>query len=297
MFSKLCAALFFLVCLPGSVQAQEPVSPIKVVATFSILGDMIRTVGGNDVDVITLVGPDEDAHAFQPSPDAAKAIAQANIIAINGLHFEGWMNRLIKASGTKAKLLVVSAGVHPRLLEETTGERVPDPHAWQDLRNGQLYVKNIALALSEARPDQAAVFKQRAKAYIEKLATLDETARAAFDALPPTQRKLITSHDAFGYFAQAYGLTFLAPASMNTEEEPSAAAVAKLIAQINREKIKMIFIENMTDPRLIEQIAKDTGAHMGGTLYADALSKPEGEAPTYLDMMRVNIERITAALK
>lgn len=300
--------LFILSCfflLTGLANAQEPV---KVVASFSILGDMIQQVGGEDVRVETLVGPDGDAHEFQPSPDDAKKLVDAEIIAVNGLHFEGWIGRLIKASGSKAKLLVASAGVTPRLLnpsedehdhhahaQDHKGEVPVDPHAWQDLRNGQLYVRNIAGALIAARPDKAAQFKERAKAYITKLDALDRQAREAFSALPEEQRKVITTHDAFGYFAQAYGVTFLSPVGLSTEAEPSAANVAELINQIKAENIKTLFIENMSDPRLIEQITKDTGARMGGTLYADALSKPDGEAATYLAMMKVNVERLLAA--
>jgi len=309
MFYKLCASLVFVLALSSPVQATEQ-GPVKIVATFSILGDMIQQVGGADVNVVTLVGPDEDAHSFQPSPEDVKKLVDAEIIAINGLKFEGWMHRLIKASGTKAKLLVTSAGIKPRLLQENEahhedadanhdrkGEINPDPHAWQDLRNGQLYARNIAAALIEARPDRAAQIKQHAQTYIDELGELDKTTREAFSTLPPDRRKIITSHDAFGYFAAAYGVRFLAPVGINTESEPSAADVAKLIEQVKRERVKTLFVENMTDPRLIQQIAKDTGAKVGGKLYADALSKPDGEAPTYLAMMKVNIERLITALK
>jgi len=292
--SVLTLTLCFLV---SALPAQAQDTPIKVVATFSILGDMVRQVGGDDVSVTTLVGPEEDAHTFQPSPEDAKALINADIIAINGLGYEGWLHRLIKASGTKAKLLVASAGVRPRMLDgETAGTVTPDPHAWQDLRNGQLYVKNIAGALIEARPDKADNIKSRGRAYIAKLDKLDNAARASNATLAPQARpKIITNHDAFGYFAQAYGVTFLSPVGLSTEAEPSAAALAKLIEQIKTEKVKKLFLENMSDTRLIKQIAKDTDAEVGGTLYADALSKPDGEAPTYYDMMKVNITRILGA--
>lgn len=288
-------ALLSLLSLPASAQVAAQ-DPIKVVASFSILGDMIEQVGGEDVVVDTLVGPGEDAHAFQPTPKDALRLAKANIIAINGLRFEGWMNRLVKASGTKAKLLVASAGVKPRFLEEERArpedEPPVDPHAWQDLRNGKIYVTNIAKALIEARPDKADIFRQRAKAYLTQLETLDKETRESFAKIPKESRKMITNHDAFGYLAQAYGLTFLSPVGLSTEAEPSAADVAKLIQQIKDENVRTLFLENNTDSRLARQIAKDTGAKMGGTLYADALTPRDGEAPTYLDMMKVNFQRL-----
>ncbi|MDD3182432.1 MAG: zinc ABC transporter substrate-binding protein [Alphaproteobacteria bacterium] len=298
MLKPVLSVLCCLALLSTPARAQE--TPIKIVASFSILGDMIEQVGGNDVMIDTLVGPDEDAHEFQPSPEDAKRLRDAEIIAINGLHFEGWIGRLIKASGTKAKLLVASAGVHARVLNHADapkGESVVDPHAWQDLRNGQLYIKNITAALIAARPNKSESFKERARTLIAKIESLDRKARERFSALPASERKIITTHDAFGYFSEAYGLTFLAPIGMNTEAQPSAADVANLIHQIQKQDIKVLFIENMTDPRLIEQIAEDTGARMGGTLYADALSKPDGEAPTYLEMMKVNIKRLLGSTR
>lgn len=290
----LSALLLSLITL-GSAYAQNT-APLHIVASFSILGDMIEQVGGEDVVVDTLVGAGEDAHAFQPTPKDAIRVAKADIIAINGLRFEGWMNRLIKASGTKAKLLVASAGIKPRFLEEAHArpedEPPVDPHAWQDLRNGKIYVTNIAKALIEARPDKADLFRQRAKAYLAQLETLDNEARVAFEKLPESSRKMITNHDAFGYLAQAYGLTFLSPVGLSTEAEPSAADVAKLIQQIKDENVHTLFLENNTDSRLARQIAKETGAKMGGTLYADTLTAPDGEAPTYLDMMKANFQRL-----
>lgn len=301
MFKKACAfvVLMTLSALPArNAQAQtQPIAPIRVAASFSILSDMIQQIGGEDVAVETLVGPDQDAHTFQPAPQDVSKLVGAEIVAINGLKLEGWMHRLIKASGTKAKLLVASAGVKPRLIESDAndhdkGEKIFDPHAWQDLRNGKLYAKNIAAALIEARPNRAEAIKERYKNYIAQIETLDQSARKAFAALPPEKRKIITSHDAFGYFADAYGLSFIAPVGVNAESEPSAADMALLIEQIKRENITSLFIENMVDPRLIQQIAKDTGAKVGGKLYADALSGPDGDAPTYLAMMKANINAL-----
>ncbi|MGE4352365.1 MAG: metal ABC transporter solute-binding protein, Zn/Mn family [Bdellovibrionales bacterium] len=306
MKSVLLALLLAVVSGAAPALAQEPV---KVVASFSILGNLVQEIGGDEVRVDTLVGPNEDAHDFQPAPNDARRLKDADIIAINGLRFEGWIGRMIKASGTKAKLLVASAGVRPRILEKDDGhhhhshhdleegETPVDPHAWQDLRNGKMYVSNIAKALIEARPEKVGLFKQRAKALMEELDALDSKAREGFDKLEPERRTVMTTHEAFGYFGDAYGLQFVSPIGINTEAQPSAADLAKLEEQIEAHHIQALFIENMTDPRMIHQVAKDTGAHIGGKLYADALSGPDGEAPTYLDMMRVNIGRVEAALR
>lgn len=284
-----------LLALPLPVKATEPPAPIRIVASFSILGDMIRQIGGDDVDLRILVGPNEDAHTYQPTPQDAKAVAQAEIIAINGLKFEGWIGRLIPASGTKAKLLVASAGVRPRVMKDE-GQVIPDPHAWQDPRNGKIYIRNIAGALITARPELADTFKKRAEAYNAKLNEIDAQARAAFAAIPPEQRKIITSHDAFGYLAAAYQIRILSPLGLSTEAEATPESVATLIKQIKIEKVKALFIENMSDPRLIEQIAADTGAHVGGMLYPDALSKPDGEVPTYLELLRHNCRILAETL-
>lgn len=297
MFKKI--ACLFLLLLPTTVfaaQETEP-QPISIVASFSLLGDMVQQIGGDKVDVHTLVGPKEDAHTFQPSPQDALFLTDAEIIAVNGLRYEGWMTRLIKASGTKAKLLVASFGVQPRLMEEEGhegGEAVVDPHAWQNLKNGQLYAKNIAAALIEARPAWTEEFKARARAYIAQMKTLDEKARTSFAALPETGRKLIITHDALGYFADAYGLAVVAPVGISTEAQPTPQDIAALIDQIKAEKIRALFLENTTDARLMEQIARDTGTRIGGTLYTDAL---DDNAPTYLKMMEANIETVSRALK
>ncbi len=265
--------------------------PLQVVASFSILGDMVREIGGDTVDVTTLVGPDADAHVYQPVPEDIKAVAAADIIVINGLAFEGWMNRIVGASGTKAKLLVASAGIKPRFMEED-GKPAADPHAWQNLAFGQIYARNIAGGLMAALPAKAEEMRARAKAYVAKIAETDKWVRDEFAMISESRRKVITNHEAFGYFGEAYGITFLAPVGMNREAEPSAADMAKLIDRIKAEGIKSVFIENITSPRLIEQIAKESGASLGGTLYSDSLSPPGGPAPTYLDMFRHNVPKL-----
>jgi len=288
----LCLALNLIIA-PARA-ASEP--PLNVVTTFSLLGDMVQETGGSAVTVTSLVGPDGDAHVYQPTPADAKKIAQADIIVINGLHFEGWLSRLIDASGTKAKLCVASAGVRPRLMKED-GEDVVDPHAWQDLENAQLYVRNIAAALSAARPSLQKTIQARAEAYQTQMAHLDQTTRAAIAALPENKRKIITNHDAFGYFGQAYGVTFISPVGLSTEAEPSAADISALLKQIKTEGIRKLFIENGVAPRLMEQLAQDSNIALGGTLYADALSAPTGDAPTFLTLFKHNAHLMIEAMQ
>lgn len=296
---KMLAFSLALLLAPSLAQAAS--APVHVVASISILGDITAQIGGPAVDVQSLVGPEQDAHSFQPAPEQAKQLNKADLIVINGLKLEGWMDRLIQASGTKAKLTVASAGLKPRQMEDDEGEEkgklILDPHAWQDPRNGALYARNIAAAIIQLKPDAKADVEARLKAYLAELKTIDADARKTFDAVPAAQRKIITSHDAFGYMAAAYGLHVMAPVGISTESEPSAAGVAKLIDQIKKEKVHTVFIENMTDPRLIQQIAKDSGATVGGELYADALSKADGEAPSYLALLRHNIKLLGEALK
>lgn len=272
--------------------------PLRVVASFSILGDMAHTIGGDDVSVSVLVGPDEDAHTYEPSPSDIRKLAKADVIIINGLRFEGWMNRLIDASQTKAKLLVASAGLRPRLMaDEEDGEPVIDPHAWQSLTNGRLYVRNIASGLMSLRPDLTPAIRQRALAYLGELSKLDREIKNKIALIPHDKRLIITTHDAFGYFGEAYSVPFLAPLGLSTEAEPSAEDFSKLINQIKEKHVHTLFLENMASPRLIQQLEKETGAKIGGRLYSDALSEPDGEAPTYLEMMRHNAHLLIGAMK
>jgi len=268
---------------------------LDVVASFSVLGDMVREVGGDKISLTVLVGPDGDAHTFEPSPKDAKAIAHADLVVMNGLDLEKWMEKLVSAAGYKGPTVIASKGVKPRSMVED-GATVTDPHAWQDLANGALYAQNIAAALEKADPQDAATFQANANKLSKKLADLDQWVHREINAVPPSKRKVITTHDAFGYFGAAYGVTFMAPEGFSTEAEPGARGLAKLIDQIKEEKIKALFIENMTDPRLIQTIAKETGAKMGGELYSDALSKPGGAAATYPDMFRNNVPKLVAAM-
>ena len=288
-----------LALLFGLSSGADAADKVKAVASFSILGDMVKEVGGDRVEVVTLVGPDGDAHVFEPTPADAKTLAQSSILFTNGLGFEGWMDRLEKSSGFKGKVVVASKGVKPRTMVVEEGgkaEEITDPHAWQDLDNGKLYVANIRDGLIAADPAGKAIYDANANTYLAAIAQEEAVVKDAIGKLPPERRRIITSHDAFGYFGAAYGLEIIAPEGVSTESEASAQDVAKIIRQIKAEKIPAVFIENITDHRLLDQIASETGAKVGGTLYSDALSGPDGPAGTYLDMFRHNIGTLTAAL-
>ena len=259
---------------------------IRVVATFSILGDLVTEVGGEQVDLTTLVGADTDAHTYQPRPNDLRVLAGAQVLVSNGLGFEGWIDRLADAASFKGTRIVASKGA-------ATG---PDPHCWQDVACARRYVANIAAGLAVADPANAAVYRERAQAYDAKLATLEAWIRGEIATVPENRRKAITGHNSFHYFARAYGVTFEAPRGYSTESEPSARDMAELIRQVRAQKIKALFIENMTNPVLIDEIASDAGATVGPRLYSDALSKPGGPAPTYEAMMRYNVAALVAGM-
>jgi zinc/manganese transport system substrate-binding protein len=277
---------------------------VRVTATFSILADLVRQVGGDRVEVTALVGPDGDGHVYSPTPADARRLAQARLVVTNGLGFEGWINRLVRSSGTKAPVIEAARGVKTLKAADDHGHGHShghshgnvDPHAWQDVANVKRYVATIRDALAKADPAGAEAYRARAEAFLAELDALDGEIRAAVAALPKERRRVITSHDSFAYFEAAYGLDFVAPQGVSTEAEASARDVARIIQQVRREGIRAVFLENVSDPRLIERIAKDTGATVGGRLYSDALSGPDGPAPTYIDMMRHNIRTISQAL-
>ena len=266
---------------------------LRVVTTFTILGDIVRNVGREHVALTTLVGPDADAHVYEPTPADARALARADLVVVNGLGFEGWIDRLVEVSGYRGRVVVASEGVNVLTVE---GNR-PDPHAWQDPANGRVDVANIARALAAADPAHADDYRRRAEAYDRELAALDQAIRDRLDALPGDRRKVITSHDAFQYFGRAYGIDFLAPVGLSTESEPSAGEVAALVRQMRNEDIHALFVENITDPRLVEQLAREAGAVIGGRLYSDSLSGPTGPAPTYVEMFRHNVGEIAGAVR
>jgi len=271
-------------------------APIDVVASFSILGDMVGRVGGDRVALTTIVGPNADTHVYDPTPADAAAVGKAKVFFVSGLGFEGWMDRLVEATGYKGALVVASEGVSSRQMDED-GETITDPHAWQSLSNGLIYVDNISKGLCAADPEGCPTYEANARSYEAEITALDAEVKAQIASVPEAKRKVITTHDAFGYFGAAYGVQFEAPEGVSTESEASAADVAKLIEQIRSEGVSALFIENMSDGRLIEQIARETGAKLGGELYADALSRPDEGAATYLDMFRHNVSLLVPAMK
>jgi zinc/manganese transport system substrate-binding protein len=273
--------------------------PVPVVASFSILGDLVQVVGGERVQVTTLVGPDADAHSFEPRPADARAILKARLFVINGLNFEPWAEKLAKSAAYQGSMVVASRGVKPLQLEAAGhghGHHDADPHAWQNPNNVVLYVQNIAASLSKVDPAGASSYQANAARYAQQLQEFDAQAKAQFAALPAAKRKVITSHDAFGYFAAHYQIKFLSPEGVNADATPSAKHVAGLIRQMKREKIKAVFVENMSNPKLIAQLSKDAGATLGGTLYSDALSGPAEPGSSYLKMMQHNLTQLLAGM-
>ena len=291
----LVALAFVALAWFGLTSVASAADKLKVAASFSVLGDMVKQVGGDRVEVFTFVGPNGDAHVYEPTPADAKELSESKILFINGLGLEGWMTRLEKSSGFKGTVVTASKGVAPREMVEDE-KTVTDPHAWQSLANGKIYVANIRDALIAADPEGKATYEANAKEFLERIAAMETTVKEAIAKLPPERRKIITTHDAFGYFGAAYGMEFIAPEGVSTESEASAKDVAKIIRQIKAEKVPAVFLENVTDSRLLDQIAKETGAKIGGTLFSDALSPPDGPAGTYLDIFRNNIETMSEAL-
>ena len=296
----LLAAALLLAAVPASAQSPSSApSKVKVVATFSILGDLVTTIGGDTVEMATLVGPDTDAHTYQPRPTDARTLANAQVLVSNGLGFEGWIDRLAKAAPFKGRAIVASTGAATIPAGPSHGHshaHGPDPHCWQDVACARRYAANIAQGLAEADPANAAAYRERAAAYDKRLADLDDWIRTEIAKVPAAQRKAITGHDSLRYFSKAYGVQFLAPRGYNTESEPSAKDVAALIRQVREQHIKALFVENMTNPGMVEQIARESGAVVGPRLYTDALSKPEGPAATYEAMMRHNVTALVAGM-
>jgi zinc/manganese transport system substrate-binding protein len=290
--SLLAAAL--VVVLPLTARAEVP-EKLRVIASFSILADFVSEVGGEKVDVRMLVRANGDVHVYQPSPSDAQALTRAQLIVVNGLGLEGWMSRLISASAAKAPVVVATLGVTPREGEED-GKRGIDPHAWQSIANAKIYVANIRDGLSAVDPADADYFKTRTEKYLARLDRTDTRVRAAIAEIPERNRRIVTTHDAFGYFGAAYGFEFIAPQGVSTEAEPSARDIARLIAQIRKEKVPAVFLENVSDPRLMKRVSEESGARIGGDLFSDSLSPGDGPAPTYIDMMNHNMDELKKAL-
>ena len=324
VFASATALATLSFTIPTASWAEQP---IPVVATFSILGDMVERIGGEHIALTTLVGPEGDAHVYQPTPKAARSVAEADLLFMNGLEFEGWLERLAEAASFDGAMVVATTGISPIAFEEHEDNDHDehdehaghdehdehaghdehdehaghdhgtfDPHAWQSLDNAVIYANNIAAGLAQADPANASKYYTNRAAFVAEIVALKSDIDAMMAALPADKRTVVTPHDAFGYFAEAYDLTFEAPQGMSTESEVSAADVAALITQIRRESISAVFIESITDNRMMEQIANETGATIGGTLYSDALSGETGPASTYLDMMRHNATTLSDAL-
>jgi zinc/manganese transport system substrate-binding protein len=299
MWKKLIAAAIAVGMAAAPAEAKERLS---VVASFSILGDFAQEVGGEHVSVVTLVGPDGDAHAYEPTPADVQQVAEAGAIIVNGLGLEGWLDRLLEASGTRAKVSEATKGIAPLTIDGEVHEQDAhthqafDPHAFQSISNAITYVKNIAEALCTADEQNCAAYRANEAAYTQRLKGLHMEVKEAIAKIPADKRRVITSHDAFNYFARDYGIEFLAPEGVSTEAEASAAEVAKLIRQIREKKATALFVENISDPRLVEQIGRETGLKVSGVLFSDALSPKDGPAGTYVDMMRHNVRTITEAI-
>jgi len=315
------AAALLISVVTGPVYAAD--TPLRVVASFSILGDIVQEVGGPNITLTTLVGADGDAHTYEPTSADVRELAAARVLFVNGLGFETWLPRLLKSASFAGATVVVSQGVTPRLfaddaahhdhdrqatvdhahgheqgntLNDTESAHL-DHHAWQNLANGIIYARNVAQGLAAADPAHAVAYEQRANAYIAKLEALDERVKKTFAAIPTQRRKVLVSHDAFGYFADAYGIAFIPAVGLSSDAEPSAAELAVLIAQVKGEQVTAVFVENMSSPKLVAQIARETGAKVGGMLYSDALSKPGQSGATYLEMFEWNVRQLAAALQ
>jgi zinc/manganese transport system substrate-binding protein len=303
MLTRRAAISLLAGCLTLAVSslpvAAQNADKLKVVATFSILGDMVRNVGGERVAVATLVGPNGDAHVYSPTPADGRRLTEAKIVFTNGLKFEGWIDRLVKSSGTRAEKIEAAKGVKPLKSNDEGhghdhGHGGSDPHAWQSIGNAKIYVANIRDALIAADEAGKATYEANAASYLERLDEVEAEVKGLVARIPPERRRIITSHDR--YFEEAYGIDFVSPQGVSTESEASAKDVARIIQQIRREKIAAVFVENVSDARLMERIAKETGARIGSQVYSDALSEPNGPAGTYIDMMRHNIRAFSAAL-
>ena len=281
--------------VPGRGQNKAQDRP-RAVATFSILGDLVRNVGGERAELATLVGPNGDVHVYAPTPGDVKTIAAATIVFVNGLGLEGWIDRLIAASATRAPVVVTSTGIKTRSGSRSHDQAASDPHAWQSVANAKIYIENIQDGFSAADRTGERNYRNNVATYLAQLDALDREIKAAIAPIPSARRKVITTHSAFGYFADAYGIEFIAAEGLSTEAEPSAREVARLIEQIRRENVTALFLENVADSRLLQRIAAETGVRIGGKLYSDSLSPPDGPAATYIEMMRSNVRELTSAL-
>jgi zinc/manganese transport system substrate-binding protein len=290
--------VILLLCFANFTPVFAAKDKLQVVVSFSILKDIVANIAEDHAKVVSIVGPNQDTHIFEPTPETSKLLLQADLIIINGFAFEKWIERLTKAAGYKGPVVIASQGIKPIMLKKTRATRnsQPDPHVWNAVSNAKVWVSNIEHALSSRDPKNAHVYHKNAQAYLAKLNQLDDWIKDQLKDVPQDQRKVITAHDAFGYYGEAYGIKFLSPMGLTTETEPSAFAVAELIKQIRHEHISILFVENMTNDRLIKQISKETGVKIGGTLYSDALSPAGDSGETYIKMMQHNTRLFKSAM-
>lgn len=301
MIKRIVFALSFFLSFsaPLNLQAKETnQEKLIVTASFSILGDVIKNVGGDLVTVNVIVGENQDTHVYEPTPGDNILIINSDLVIINGLSFETWFERLVSASGYKKPVIVASQGIpfHKMMEPQISNAPVPDPHVWNDVQHVIIWVHNIKKALQELDPQNTLTYEQNARLYLEELQKLDQWVKDQFKGVPKESCKVITAHDAFNYFEKAYGLVFLSPQGLSTTDEPSAHEMASLIKQINKENITTIFVENISSQRLIQQLATETGAKIGGTLYSDALSTPQEPASTYIKLMQSNVQTLARSL-
>lgn len=290
-FHNTLLMLLTLIGLGLALPLQAQSDKLKVVASFSILGNMVQVLGGDRVEVTTLVGANSDGHIYQPKPSDGAKLMKADLVIINGLHFEGWIPRLINSTGYSGPQVTATEGIEPLYIN---GE--PDPHAWQSLTNARIYADNITEALIRQAPQHRAYFDKKKQAFYAEIDALQRTVQHDLSAIPEARRLVVTNHDAFGYLGREFNIRFMAPLGMSTDSAAGAGSVAELIWQIKRNNIRAVFVENISDPRLIEQISRETGVSLGGSLYSDALSDADGPAASYLQMMKHNIRLITQAL-
>jgi zinc/manganese transport system substrate-binding protein len=293
---------FIIGCmLACTVSPSIAADKLPVVVSFSILADVVQQVGGDHVTVQALVGPDADAHVFEPSPADVRIVSASRLMFINGLGFEGWLPRLVDAARYRGKVITATQGIEARAMSDAEDSGHDhhhiDPHVWQDPLNVVVYVHNIVDALSTADVANATYYRQRGDAYIAQLNQIDTAIRQQIAAITPVKRRIITSHDAFGYFGKRYGVTFISAQGVSTDSEPDAKAISNLIQQIRREQTKAIFFENMSNRRLLDQITQDAHAKIGGKLYADALSSADGPAANYLALIQYNANEIVSGLR
>jgi len=292
---RICFLIWLLLSLTAPFAAQAQ-GKLKVVASFSIIGDMVTQIAGNNVDLKILVGANGDAHEYEPTTVDARSLANADIVFINGLGLEGWIERLIHSSGYKGQVIIVTKSIKT-LEADAHGHVADDPHAWQDLANGKIYMINIRDALANADKTHSAEYTKNTALYLKELDALDSWVKSEIAKVPADKRTVISMHDSFQYFALRYGVKFIAPLGISTESQASAADMARIIDQVRKQNITAVFLENMTDSRLIRQLESDAGAHVGGTLYSDAISAPDEPAPNYIAMFRHNVTELVAAMQ